>query len=357
MSELRTQKMQRNPQLIKVLSFWHNSFDNVIGSTPKELTASFAAGFTASVEKDPESMTLDVPVKKDVEDEDVLWNLRALASIKQGAQLRNDAAELKYKLNPEFKGSLIMSSGKAKPVNMGGGLSLTVIGPMQPEIQALHADHQKWLEDLRKQGETPQEVLAAYVDKSVANLSSIVVVAKVANHSILFTGDARGDKVLKGLEFAGLLKKKGSMHFHILKAPHHGSANNVDVDFFKRLTADHYVFSGNGEHGNPERETLEMLLKARGVKDDYQIHLTYPIKEIDVERKKDWEKEQGKEKVKATKAKAAGKTVKKPRPNWSPTKNSLASLLKANPKFAKKFQFITDDTERHVIDLIDPVGI
>jgi hypothetical protein len=26
----------------------------------------------------------------------------------------------------------------------------------------------------------------------------------------------------------------------------------------------HYVFSGDGEHGNPERETLEMLLEARG---------------------------------------------------------------------------------------------
>jgi hypothetical protein len=30
----------------------------------------------------------------------------------------------------------------------------------------------------------------------------------------------------------------------------------------ERIIAKHCVFSGNGEHGNPERESLEMLFKA-----------------------------------------------------------------------------------------------
>lgn len=339
-------------------SVWHNSFDNVIGSTPKQLTSAFAASFTASVEGDPESKTLDVPVADDVEDEEVLWNVRALASIKQGAQLRSDANQLKFSLNPQFKGKLIIATANSKAQDMGGGLKLTVIGPMEAEIKALHADHQKWLEELDKQGKTPEEVLAAYVDKSVANLSSVVVLASVGEKRILLTGDARGDKVLDGLELVGLVKKGGSLHVDILKGPHHGSSNNLNLDFFQRITADHYVFSGNGEHGNPERESLEMLLEARGDKDDYQVHLTYPIKEIDVERKKDWEKEQGKEKAKIAKAKAAGKKSKtKLRPNWSPAKNSLAGLLKDNPRFAEKFQFIEGDTERHVIDLIDALDV
>lgn len=358
MDELKTSLMLKNPQLVKALSVWHNSFDNIIGSTPKELTASFTAGFTASVEVDPESKTLDVPVADDVEDEDVLWNIRALASIKQGAQLRSDAKQLRFSLNPEFKGKLIIATPKGKAKDMGGGLKLTVIGPMEVEIKALHADHQKWLADLKKQGKTPEDVLAAYVDKSVSNLSSVVVLAEVGKKRILLTGDARGDKVLNGLELLGLVKKGGSLHVDVLKGPHHGSSNNLDVDFFERITADHYVFSGDGEHGNPERESLEMLLEARGVKDAYEVHLTYPVKEIDVERKKDWEKEQSKEKAKAAKAKAEGKPVKKkPRPNWSPSKNSLAALLKDNPKFAKKFQFIQSDTERHVIDLLDNLKV
>jgi beta-lactamase superfamily II metal-dependent hydrolase len=357
MGELKTAQMERRPQLVKALSVWHNSFENIIGSTPKELTSSFTASFTASVEGDPESKTLDVPVADDVEDEEVLWNIRALASIKQGAQLRSDAKQLNFGLNPQFKGKLIIATAKGKAQDMGGGLKLTVIGPMEPEIKDLHADHQKWLAELKKQGKTPEEVLAAYVDKSVANLSSVVVLAEVGKKSILLTGDARGDKVLKGLELVGLVKKGGSLHVDILKGPHHGSSNNLETNFFQRITADHYVFSGNGEHGNPERESLEMLLEARGDKEPYQVHLTYPIKEIDVERKKDWEKEQDKEKVKASKAKAAGKKAKTPRPNWSPAKNSLAGLLKAHPRFAKKFRFIDGDSERHVIDLIDELDI
>src|SRR5207302_631546 len=134
-----------------------------------------------------------------------------------------------------------------------------------------------WLIELKKQGKTPADALAAYVDNSVPNLSSIVVLVKAGDKTLLLTGDARGDKILQGMETVGVLPVGGKRHLDVLKAPHHGSSNNLDDDFFERLTADHYVFSGNGEHGNPERETIEMLLKARGEQDGYKIHLTFPI--------------------------------------------------------------------------------
>jgi hypothetical protein len=131
--------------------------------------------------------------------------------------------------------------------------------------------------------------------------------------------------------------------------PHHGSANNMEAIFFERVTADHYVFSGDGEHGNPERETLEMLLEARGEDADFTIHLTYPIPDIDVERKKDWEKEQGKEKKRKKKNPAA-----KVRKDWSPAANGLVAFFKAHPKLAKKVR-IVDAAKPHLIDLLDPV--
>ena len=109
---------------------------------------------------------------------------------------------------------------------------------------------------------------------------------------MLLTGDARGDKILEGMELAGLLEKGGKKHVDLLKVPHHGSDNNMETIFFKRVPADHYVFSGDGEHGNPERATLQMLLDARGADAGYTIHLTYPVAEIDAGRKADWEKEQ-----------------------------------------------------------------
>ena len=169
--------------------------------------------------------------------------------------------------------------------------------------------------------------------------------AVISAQTMLLTGDARGDKILEGLELAGLLKPKGTMHVDLLKVPHHGSANNMETKFFKRVTADHYVFSGDGEHGNPERETLEVLFEARG-DEPFVMHFTYPIDDSDAERKKDWEKEQGKEKA---------RKKKKVRADWSDEEHSLASFLKSKKVSADRIK-IVEEGKPHVIDLLDKVG-
>jgi hypothetical protein len=345
--ELRESADEQTPQLIQIFGLWHNSFENIINNTPRELTAAITKKVpTASVDGTvPDDVTLDVD---DEDEETITSTLKVLASIQQGAQLRRNAEFLELPLNPAHDGKLVMASGE-NSVPMDNGLTFTVVGPLLPELQALHKKHQEWLEDLEEQGKSAEDALAAYVDKSVPNLSSIVVLAEVEGKTMLLTGDARGDKILKGLELVGLLEPGGKMHVDVLKVPHHGSANNLDDDFFERITADHYVFSGNGEHGNPERESLEMLLNARGT-DDYEVHLTYPIDEIDAGRKADWEKEQGKEKKK--KEKNPNKQV---RPNWSPAEHSIASLLEENKSFAKKIRIVSED-EPHLINLLDEVG-
>jgi hypothetical protein len=343
--ELRESDMNKQPQLIQVFDFWHNSFENIIGQTPDQLTASFTSQFgAASTEGDPPDLT----VERDDEDEETISaTLKVLASIKQGAQLRADVERLKFPLNLEFNEELVLATGK-NSFDMENGLKFTVIGPMLPELKKLHAKHQQWLNELDEKGMTAEDALAAYVDKSVPNLSSIVVLAEVQKKKMLLTGDARGDKILEGMELVGLVKKEGKLHVDVLKVPHHGSANNLDLDFFERVTADHYVFSGNGEHGNPEREALEMLLEARG-NDDYEIHLTYPVKEIDIGRKADWEKEQAKEKKKKEKNPA-----KKVRPNWNASKHSLDSLFKAKKSFGKKVRIVPED-EPYLIHLLDEI--
>ena len=142
---------------------------------------------------------------------------------------------------------------------------------MQPELLALQEQHDKWLRAQKeKKKKSPEAALAAFVDKSVPNLSSIVVLAELGGKSMLLTGDARGDKILEGMELSGLLEKGGKKHVDLLKVPHHGSDNNMETIFFERVPADHYVFSGDGEHGNPERATLQMLLDARGA--DAELH-------------------------------------------------------------------------------------
>jgi beta-lactamase superfamily II metal-dependent hydrolase len=320
--ELIEAKNAQQPLPVKIKGIWHNTFDDIIGNNPKELTAAVTAQFgTASLTGDGEEVEgLDPDAAK------------VLASVSQGFRLRDDTRALKLRINPEFGGKLVIAKAKGKKIDMGKGLKFTVVGPMNNEIVELQKQHDAFL----KKKEKEKGALAAFTDNSVANLSSVVVLAEVGKKRMLLTGDARGDKVLEGLELVGLLKKDGKskIHVDILKGPHHGSNRNVEKIFFDRITADHYVFSGNGEHGNPERETLEMLLAARGDADDYTVHLTYPIDEIDADRKKDHQKHSSKA--------------------WSPKKQSLKAFLAENKKFAKKI-VIVDKTKPHLINLLDEV--
>jgi hypothetical protein len=337
--ELLEAKAAQQPLALRIKGVWHNTFDDIIGNSPKELTAAVTAQFgPASLSGDVDADGLDPDAAK------------VLASVSQGFRLRDDTRGLNLRINPEFQGKLVLAKAKGKKVDMGKGLKLIVLGPMNDEVVALQKEHDAFLKKEEKEKKT-EGALAAFTDNSVANLSSLVVLAEVGNKRILLTGDARGDKILEGLELAGLLKKDGksTIHVDVLKAPHHGSDRNTDPIFFRRITADHYVFSGNGEHGNPERATLQMLLDERG-DEDFTIHLTYPIDEIDVERKKDWEKEQAKEK-----AKKAKNPKVKVRANWSPKKNSLTAFFDANKKFAKKV-VIVDEHEPHLINLLDKIN-
>ncbi len=330
--------------LLRVLSFWHNSFDEIIGKDPAELTAAVTARFGAASLAG--GLPADADLDSDQPDEVIRGNLKVLASVEQGHRLRGDAERLGFPRNPEFDGKLILAA--KKPVTVADELSFVVAGPMQPELQALQEEHDKWLQKL--EGKSPEAALAAYVDPSVTNLSSIVVLAKSAGKTMLLTGDARGDKILEGLELAGVLKKGGSLAVDLLKVPHHGSSNNLETGFFERITASHYVFSGDGEHGNPERETMGMLFDARDGK-PFTIHLTYPVDEIDLARKADWQKEQTKEK--ARKAKGSKKPV---RENWSPAKHSLAAFFEKHKLAKGQAIEVVDAKKPHVIDLADPLG-
>lgn len=335
------------PPFVRVSGLWHNSFDEILGKTPRELTASVSEGFgAASLNGElPPDASIDMGEDATDEDEEVAAStLSVLASIEQGHRLRGDAEALKWQRNPFFGGKLILADKTPRPIR--DGLTFTVVGPMRPELAALQKKHDAWLKEQQKKKKSGEAALAAYVDKSVPNLSSLVMLAECGGKRMLLTGDARGDKILAGLEATGLVAKGGKLHVDLLKVPHHGSSNNVGPDFFRRITADHYVFSGDGEHGNPERETMEMLLAARG-KEPLQLHLTYPIPEIDALRKEDWQKEQAKEKKK-------GK--KKKRPNWSPAKHSLAAFFETHKLAKGQKILIVDETAPHVIDLQEKLG-
>jgi beta-lactamase superfamily II metal-dependent hydrolase len=255
----------------KIVSLWHNAFDDVVGDdevkdvAPAAVAAALepAAGGVQLAGADP--LTL---LRSDVSPEGMSReSALVLASVGQGDQLRRDASRLSCIVNDDKK--LWLAPAEA---DMGHGLKATIVGPLEQQLRALQAEWDKEIK--KKKDASPKEhaaSMAAFVDKSVPNLSSIVILAELEGKTILLTGDARGDFVLEGLKAAGALDE--TLHVDVLKVPHHGSNRDVEVDFFRKITADHYVISANGKFGNPDQETLEMIAEARG-QDDFTIHLT-----------------------------------------------------------------------------------
>lgn len=239
---------------------WHNSFEKLTGDEGEAL----------SLGDDEEVRSLSTSPG-------VATGLRqsaaVVASVKQGARLREDAEELRWRINRPFPEGLVRAPERGgEPVAVGAGLTLRVLAPRTDQLEGLRREWREQMERLRKKQASAAQV-AEYLDASPYNLSSIVCLAEHGDKRMLLTGDARGDHVLDALDAAGVTKE-GKIHVDVLKLPHHGSIRNVDSDFFERITADHYVASGDGRHDNPERATLDLIAATRD-DDDFAIHLTY----------------------------------------------------------------------------------
>jgi beta-lactamase superfamily II metal-dependent hydrolase len=241
---------KKSPPPVNVKRLWFNSFDRLAQGDPD-------AGFVGLAESEPLSVG-DLAERAGPHTE------RIVASVGQGNRVIAFAAQLGININnPPFNGLIVR---KQNPRGRSfAGLELTVLGPSQARVDALQ---DMWGSS---HGARLSNAALAYIDDSVPNLSSLIMLIAAGRKRMLLTGDARGDDILEGLRAAGLLKRR--LHLDLLKLPHHGSDRNVETDFFRTVTADHYVVSGNGKYHNPEVATLEMLTEARRG-DEFKIHLT-----------------------------------------------------------------------------------
>ena len=274
----------------QIQTLWHNSFDDVIGANSAELLSSGQAEVGAA---SLEEVTASVG-RLSTEAAAVV------ASVRQGRRLRDDAAVLGLAVNQPGGGLITAKGGAGDFVDLDDGLQFQILGPRQDRVDALQ---RKWDRELERLGlaviEAGDAGAAEMLDTSAYNLASLVVLARADGKTMLLTGDARGDHILASVEDAGLLVD-GKLHVNLLKMPHHGSDRNVDTDFFRTITADHYVISGDGKHGNPEVATFEMIFTARA-NDPFNLHLTYPVADMghgfpkeDLQRLIDQHKQAGK---------------------------------------------------------------
>ena len=265
MQQLDDHRANKTAPPYKVRKAWVNTFEDLTGEKPAG--ASFGAADAAALAASPLGGAL-VKTKSGIE----------LASVGQGRRLRDLIKTMSLAGNKPFDGLVTVDSAH-NPVPLDG-LKLTVVGPSKKNIDALQKDWAKHVPPLLK--EKKHAEVADYVDKSVYNLSSIIVLAEIDGKRILLTGDGRGDHTLAGLKEKGFLNAKGKMEVDILKLPHHGSERDVKLDYFQAIHAKHYVISANGKFDNPDLPTLKMISAARKGDDNFTIWLTNPTKEFEL---------------------------------------------------------------------------
>lgn len=203
---------------------------------------------------------------------------------------RISTRQLNIPLNPEFNGKLMLAKKSTETIDIGS-LSISVIGPFAEDLKKLRNEWNGWLKiqkgkkalkKIRDQSRKDEELIGVNEfdriinamifqanelgnrDKvTTPNLASIMLLVKEDDKQILLTGDGHWSDILKGLKAIGKLDASEGFHVDVLKVQHHGSEHNVSVKFCRKITADHYIFCGNGAHHNPDIRIVKAFIDSR----------------------------------------------------------------------------------------------
>jgi len=270
------------PPVVKAV--WHNSFYDQVEKNAGPIGDMLAASARIlSASSNPEILDLAAE------------HAELALSKPQALRLsqRVSGKQLGIPLNAPSAGKLMMVREDKAAVVLGD-LKLFVIGPFEADLKKLRTEWNNWLEKaqstiagLREQAERDERNLkngvAALLGSlelaagkfgnrtgvTTPNLASLMFYVEEkrpdGNKKLLLTGDGHYGDVLKGLRHHGLLSEGGEagIHIDVLKGQHHGAKANWHEDFVKAVTADHYIFMGNGEHTNPELDVVQLVLDSR----------------------------------------------------------------------------------------------
>ena len=272
----------KSPKPPQIKEFWHNAFKVQIDDPNREVEALVQAIAALSSEFNP--------------DDHSSLNERQLATgVAQGIELSNllDLERLNIALNKPSKGALMVADELDEDIRIGD-FKINIIGPAQSTIDDLQKEWKVWvknnkervrrleekaLQDKENLDQSFNDVLDLLLTKGVKigdrdavttpNLASIMFYIKEGEVDALMTGDGHSQDIIEGLEAKGIKEPGKGMHVKVLKVQHHGSEFNLDKQFCKDITADHYIFCGNGAHHNPDTDILKIIYNSRqGIDED-----------------------------------------------------------------------------------------
>ncbi len=271
----------RNARPPDMRALWHNSFRDMVEDNRGAIEEQLA--FSMKV------MGVNPELVRETEG---LENL--VTGIREGLRLSQRARPevLGIPLNPEFDGRVMVAKRGAKPIALGS-LAISILGPSASALEDLREDWNEWLEmnediveDLRDEAVRTRErlgldegtvlrqamialsgELGKREDVTVPNLASLMLLVEEGKGNntkrILLTGDGHTQDIVEGLKAAGKMDDTERLHVDVLKVPHHGAAANFEPEFARMVTADHYIFCGNGSHDNPEIDVLNEIIDSR----------------------------------------------------------------------------------------------
>jgi beta-lactamase superfamily II metal-dependent hydrolase len=275
-----THKPPRSPRPPEVKAIWNNAFHDQVDKNNADRIEDMLAA-SASVLSGTEDAKL---MKTALRHQDLANSIPEALQVSR----RIGAGQLGIPLNAPFgkKLAMVRPDDPAQAVAVGG-LKMRVLGPFEDDLKELRKEWNTWLEKnedvvetIRRKAGDDEDLLGNEVVRLIArltaeakvlgnraevtapNLASLMLLVEEGSKKVLLTGDGHSNEVVKGLKHHGKLKQ-GKLHVDVLKVQHHGAAANIDEAFCKAVTADHYVFCGNGNDENPEPEVIKKLVKAR----------------------------------------------------------------------------------------------
>ena len=265
------------PRMPAVKGIWHNAFSDLIGNNAAavgDLMAQSAGVFAQSAD----AMALEFAA----EHSELAYSVDDAIDVSR----RVSADQLSIPLNKEFDGRLILVRDPPAVEATVGGMKIRVIGPFEEDVERLKKDWDKWLREHKElvaklrakahadagklqegylAGSTALDIefkqLGQRSNVTPPNLASVMLLVEEKGERLLLTGDGHADDIIAGLEHHNVFSPGDVAHFDVLKIQHHGSEHNIHEEFCRRVTADHYVFCGNGEHENPDFEAVDVLFK------------------------------------------------------------------------------------------------
>lgn len=275
-SKGKNPKVPIGPRMPKVHEIWHNAFSMLYeenAQAVEDLLAQSSSLLSLSTDADVLGIAS--------EQHELAYSIEQ--AIRVSRRIATD--QLAIPLNSQFDGSLILVRTPPGTEAQVGKMKLTVIGPFAADVEILKHEWNTWLEEHSKRlAELKTKVASdaaaigntaggvpAVLDISLKqlgnrkmvtppNLASLMLLLEEKGKRVLLTGDGHADDILAGLEFQGKLDGKNKIHVDVLKVQHHGSEHNIHEQFVRQVSADNYVFCGNGMHENPDLDGLTMLL-------------------------------------------------------------------------------------------------